>query len=130
MGGWLLCALLSAGCGSVNGEPVKYCRDIGAAETNIIKIKPGKTVILELVENPTTGYQWQFSNSATGVCRVTEDKFIPPSGKLAGAPGKRQLHVEAIAPGTAVLYCKYVRPWEKEQKPADKCTYTFEVENP
>ncbi len=130
---WLMAVVASlpvvtGGCCGCGGENSKCFPVIGpecSGET--VNLTRGCKVMVKLVENPTTGYQWSYTNSAPGVCRVAEDKFIAPTSGLMGASGSRLIQLEAVAPGKCVLEFRYVRPWEKDQVPAEKYLFTISV---
>ena len=80
----------------------------------------GDTVTIQLVSNPTTGYQWKFGTPPYDetVMILRGDKYIRPEEQLCGAPGKRSLSFLAEGSGRTGLRLIYVRPWEKTQPPA------------
>ena len=80
----------------------------------------GDTFTVQLVSNPTTGYQWQFGTPPYDetVMILRGDKYIRPQEQLAGAPGKRSLSFLAEGSGRTGLRLIYVRPWEKNRPPA------------
>jgi len=79
----------------------------------------GDTVTIQLVSNPTTGYQWQFGTPLYDetVMILRGDNYIKPQEQLAGAPGKRSLTFLAEGSGRTGVRLIYVRPWEKDRKP-------------
>ena len=79
----------------------------------------GDTVTIQLVSNPTTGYQWKFGTPLYDetVMILRGDKYIQPQEQLAGAPGKRSLTFLAEGSGRTGVRLIYVRPWEKNSQP-------------
>lgn len=69
-----------------------------------IKVSLGDIVIIELPENPTTGYQWESVNLNTDVIREKQNSFISSNAGI-GAGGMRQIEFEIILvqPETVVL---------------------------
>jgi len=120
---------ISKGMGDNTVSPTVTTNLQASGGNETITLTVGGTIVQTLTENPTTGYQWNCSNSAPGVCRVVEDKFIPPSGTLMGAPGTRQWKFLALAPGRAVLSFRYIRSWEKKPEPAEQHTVVIEVKS-
>lgn len=80
----------------------------------------GDTFTVALESNPTTGYQWKFGTPLYDetVMILRGDKYIQPQEELCGAPGKRSLTFLAENSGRTGLRLIYVRPWEKDRKPA------------
>ena len=82
----------------------------------------GDTFTVQLVSNPTTGYLWKFGTPPydESVMILRGDKYIQPEKELCGAPGKRSLTFVAEGSGRTGLNLIYVRPWEKNQPPAQQ----------
>ena len=95
-----------------------------------LHLKRGDVITVQLVSNPTTGFQWEFGTPAPdkNVVSLREDRFIPPKGELCGAPGRRSLTFQAEGAGKTDVRLIYVRPWEKDRPPAEDFSLTFEVE--
>lgn len=73
----------------------------------------GKTsVTIALESNPTTGYQWEWSQKGAGSLRLTDNEYQGPSGELVGAGGKQVFVFSAGNPGRVTLTFIYRRPWE------------------
>ena len=103
---------------------------IGPRHYNLTENDSGRTLHLErgdkftvtLQSNPTTGYQWKFGTPPYDdtVMILHGDNYIPPQGELCGAPRKRSLTFLAQKSGRTGLRLIYVRPWEKDQEPANE----------
>lgn len=67
-------------------------------------------MIVELAENPTTGFQWEITMLDVGV-KVLRDEYIadPNPEGFAGGGGK---HIYEFA-GQGVVKLKKRRPWHK-----------------
>jgi len=133
---WMSCCVLLtglfAGCVSTGGQ----AKPEAPAVTAITEAQRGQTVTLplgskaqvRLPENPSTGYCWFYRNSAADVCRINNDHFAPPSPpsppNICGAGGTRVIDIEMTAPGKSVLTFDYLRPWEKNQPPAETIIFT------
>ena len=76
-----------------------------------VDLAVGETLELSLLENPTTGYHWQFDPTPPPVLEVISDTFEPPDGAL-GAGGRRRWTFRAMWPGEGTLYLTYRRSWE------------------
>jgi len=131
----LFCAVcvisLVNGCSCFCSQPACKCSKI-VNENNgekPIKLIKSQIVCIRLNENRTTGYSWQYSCSNDKICIIEKDIFIPPTAQgVVGAPGLREFIVKAKSTGTAKITLKYIRPWEKEPKPAKVLNYEVIVE--
>jgi inhibitor of cysteine peptidase len=73
----------------------------------------GATCMIQLPENPTTGYRWQVHSAGAPVVAIEADDFEVGSQRV-GAPGLRRWTVRAAQPGTAVIELRNRRSWETE----------------
>jgi len=103
------------------GGPAHY--DLTEKDSGrVLHLEKGDTFTVLLVSNPTTGYLWKFGTPLYDetVMILRGDKYIRPEEQLAGAPGKRSLTFLAEGSGRTGLKLVYVRPWEKNQPPAQE----------
>jgi len=68
------------------------------------------TLIVELAENPTTGYRWQVLENGAPVLRLSNDLFRRGSSAAVGAGGTRVLEFSTESAGAASLRIGYARP--------------------
>ncbi|HEY2362284.1 MAG TPA: protease inhibitor I42 family protein [Candidatus Angelobacter sp.] len=68
------------------------------------------TLIIELAENPTTGYRWQVLENGAPVLRLSNDLFRRGSSAAVGAGGTRVLEFSTESAGAASLRIGYARP--------------------
>lgn len=87
-------------------------------------VKEGCTIIIQLPENPTTGYSWEMD---TGGLKEISSEFVADSGAegLVGAGGIHKWEFSADKKGTYTIKGIYKRSWE-ETTPEDK-TWTVTV---
>jgi inhibitor of cysteine peptidase len=78
-----------------------------------IKVAPGDLVVLELPENPTTGYEWVMS--VEGSVQVVEDDRDAPASPTPGASVTRRFAVRPDLPGRSSLILRRQRSWETGQ---------------
>ena len=85
-------------------------------------------IIIQLEENPTTGYQWNISVSDGLV--ILGDTYEPSdtSGEMVGAGGRHVWVLYAFDTGTYTFNAVYKRPWEKMTGNEDTFFLTFIVE--
>jgi len=88
----------------------------GAAD-QALKLTVGQQAIIELEENPSTGYRWVVDAKASvnaSILRIDDRGFSRSSaGKpLLGAPGIHRWSIEATSAGSASITFVYGRSWE------------------
>jgi inhibitor of cysteine peptidase len=67
-------------------------------------------IVIELAENPTTGYRWQILENGAPVLRLSNDSFRHGSSAAVGAGGTRVLEFSTESAGAASLRIGYARP--------------------
>jgi inhibitor of cysteine peptidase len=70
----------------------------------------GDVLVLELAENPTTGYRWQVPPDAPAA--LISDEYLPPLSSAAGAGGKRILKFGVALAGEHAIRLQLRREWE------------------
>lgn len=100
--------------------------DLKADKPNILKI--GFLGVVEVDENPTTGYVWIYKITNDKILRLQSDKYISPKTNAAGAGGKHVWKFEATGKGTTSVIFEYRRPWEKDKKPSKTLEYKIRIE--
>ena len=93
----------------------------------LLAVKCGDTITLPIVENPTTGYSWELSNSNPTALTIVSAEYTQPKQKegelpLCGAPGVKTFVLKAAQAGSTTLLFKYRRAWEKDVPPAKQVT--------
>lgn len=93
-----------------------------------IQVTVGETFSIVLDSNPTTGYTWQRQDKADdSAVAFTGSRFVAARTGLAGTGGREHMTFKATAPGTEKLTFHYLRPWEKNTKPARTMVFTVTV---
>jgi inhibitor of cysteine peptidase len=85
---------------------------------NTIYIKEGQTFIINLNENPSTGYSWELSLSK-GLGLLSDKYYSPESSKkdgglVLGAAGFHSWEIKAMDKGNQEVNGVYKRSWEPE----------------
>lgn len=121
----LVCA---AGCAAVEPEPAPMpVRDGQNSNHFILRVEKGKPAVFTLRENVTTGFRWVAKYDAN-LCKVEighrgpENPGDPP---VCGAPGKAVVTVTLLTDAPAEVTLEYLRPWEKDNPPAEVRRYTI-----
>src|SRR5512140_78042 len=104
----LACLSLAAGVMAVAGA--------GAAD-QALRLTVGQQALIELEENPSTGYRWVVDAKAgvnPSILRIDDRGFSRSSGgkPLLGAPGIHRWSIEATSAGNASISFVYGRSWE------------------
>ena len=102
------------------------CQSIKTAEPAESPAEDDMTMVIELEENPSTGYTWSCSMMGTGRLRMKDDSFMQPEAELMGAPGIRRFEFAGEESGHVTLSFFYSRPWE-DVSPARTIAYSVEV---
>lgn len=110
------CALALAGLlgGAIASAPGLALAQAGDAT---LSLAVGAHAVIDLDENPSTGYTWHFDpqrSKNAAIVSVADLGFSPPPAQPSpiGAPGRRRWSVEAVRTGRAELVFTYARPWE------------------
>ncbi|MCS3900467.1 protease inhibitor I42 family protein [Methanococcus voltae] len=74
----------------------------------------GQEFILELPENPTTGYTWYWHIDDEEIINLTEEKYIPNDIHIIGSGGNKFWIFEGLEKGTTNIKFEYKRSWEDE----------------
>jgi inhibitor of cysteine peptidase len=96
-------------------------RDRGSS----VEAREGDAIVVELPENPTTGYRWAVHRIDSGVLALEASDFRSPPGTAMGASGQRSLLFRVTGEGRANVELKLWRDWEGEDSAIDR--YSFSV---
>jgi inhibitor of cysteine peptidase len=75
-----------------------------------VELQVGDTLVVELLENPTTGFRW--TASVGSQLAPSADSFVPAPGSGAGGGGVRTLKFGVVAPGSGEVRVQLRREWE------------------
>lgn len=77
-----------------------------------ITVTAGAAFVIELAENPSTGFTWHYSIGDEAVVTFISDQFTADGQKnVVGAPGLRQYNFRAAAKGNTILVFEYYQDW-------------------
>jgi predicted secreted protein len=96
----------------------------------VIEIARGRTVVIRLSSNRSTGYAWTLAAARpAGLTVLGEPSYEPASGasNAVGAGGVETWSFLASASGRQDLRFEYRRPWERDAPPARTLVYTIAV---
>lgn len=93
---------------------------------NVGADKNQSNVIL-LKGNPSTGYDWEYSESKTGIIEISLTQQYLGDDNIVGAPSLYRYELSAVKDGKLTLTFEYKRSWEK--KAIEKIKYSVEVKD-
>ena len=100
-----------------NRSTVKNTEEFRLTETGITyEIPLGGIAVVELEENASTGYSWQYFIENEDMLSFDSDKTILDNTNpaLVGAPIKHEWKFKALEKGTTSIKFAYLRSWEIE----------------
>ena len=120
--------LLFYGCNQVNSSRIYTRADSGQS----IELEIGQTATIQLEENPTTGYGWEFFSEPEKQQIIGDFKAEYRQDKaekdFVGVGGVKIYSFKALSKGTITLWGYYYRPWEnKDADSVDKVKYKITV---
>ena len=115
-----------AGSGTAESVEVRLTQDGGSRSGSFAK---GRTLVVIIAGNPTTGYQWELTGPVDGTVleQVGRVEFVAGTQDLVGAPGEYHFVFKAVGLGTTAVGFKYFKPWEKDKPPAVTATVNVTV---
>ena len=84
-----------------------------------IELKVGGELVIDLPENPTTGYRWSVRGPLGDLVSLKSAEFSGGAGSRIGGGGIRQFRFVARAPGKTTINLKNMRTWESEGSAID-----------
>ena len=109
----LLVALLLAS--RADASVVFISRDDNGREFTLDR---GDALEISLPATSGTGYTWQAEPVAGGFVRQVGEPAFTLDSAMPGSSGHQIFHFGIGASGTGTLELRYLRPWEKDAKPA------------
>ena len=94
-----------------------------------ITIYQGDTVVIELDENPTTGFTWAIHKANEQVLKLINSEYMPAPGGTIGIGGVRVFTFEAKHVGTAQIELKYWRSFAGDSSIMRRYDITVHVES-
>ncbi len=92
-----------------------------------IKIRLGDRVVVNLKENPTTGYQWTVAQNNSDVLKLESSDYAPLPGRGEGKGGQRTFTFTAQKVGSATPHFKLWREWQGDKSIVDRFAVTVQV---
>ena len=112
----------------ININPVSSILTLTIMDNDTLQeIDVGTYVRITLEQNPSTGYQWQYTIEQDTM-ELVSDEYIPPEEPIPGAPGIRVIALKMNLVKDFSFIMNYVRDWEED--PIRQYIIDFSVKNP
>ncbi len=94
-----------------------------------ITLKVGDRFSIQLPENPTTGFQWEFLPNTDGVVTLEATDYNASAPKLIGSGGQKTLTFQVEKAGQTTITLNHWRPWEGDASLLERYTLTVKAES-
>jgi predicted secreted protein len=80
-------------------------------------IMVGESTIIELEENPTTGYEWHYTIDGEDIIEIVDDSYQANENaeEMVGVGGIRKIEIKGIKKGLAIINLEYSQEWSTEE---------------
>ncbi|MBR5234091.1 MAG: protease inhibitor I42 family protein [Clostridia bacterium] len=97
---------------------------------NILGIQFNTTKV-ELYENPSSGYQWEYSFDQSGIMTLNDTHYSPDTASILSGKGggSRYFTFRALDSGTVHITFEYVKYTGNQRIVASDYVYTYIVDN-
>ncbi|HXH39670.1 MAG TPA: protease inhibitor I42 family protein [Thermoanaerobaculia bacterium] len=95
--------------------------------TSTVSVPLSEEVVLELEENPSTGYRWTIETTGESVEQLASTFTPSPSAGIGGG-GRRVVRFLASRPGTTTIRAALRRTWEQSDRMIKQYAVTITVE--
>jgi inhibitor of cysteine peptidase len=91
-----------------------------------IRVRTSDEIVVQLPENPTTGYRW-FVERIDGPVTLESDSYTAVPPVAIGSGGMRELRFHATVSGAARLELKHWQEWEGDSSVTERFAVDIEV---
>jgi predicted secreted protein len=104
-------------------------------EPQILSVKVGKKIKIQLKDISTTGYEWQYEAKPDWIMSMVESYDYPSKSAtptdstppVVGASSMKTYIIEGLKKGDVNIRFYLVRPWEQNATPAEEKFYLVHV---
>jgi inhibitor of cysteine peptidase len=93
----------------------------------LVQVRSGEKITIELNENPTTGYRWMIASIDEAFLLAAGDEFLAPDQKTPGLGGLRRFFFRAKNAGSTALTLINKRAWQREDQAVDTFRLTIRI---
>lgn len=99
-----------------------------ADQGKTFRVRSGSVIVLNLAENPSTGYTWEIEKIDPYAIKLQNSTFSSsPTDGLVGVGGKRIFTFKTKARGVARLQLKEWRSWEGDRSIVQRFDVTLQI---
>ncbi len=90
----------------------------------------GDSLIIDLEENPTTGFSWVYDDYDTAVLELIDDEYIPDEtdSDVVGSGGIHHYEFKGLSEGETTLTFRYLKSWEGKDSAEETRTINIAVD--
>jgi inhibitor of cysteine peptidase len=121
---------IQIGYAAAEFEKEQAMGEVTINETNrgkSIEVHLNNRVILQLPENPSTGYRWELEPLDANILKLQVDAYREPPSMALGAKGSRIFEFLSQSTGTVNLRLQLRRPWESESATLEIFEVTLQI---
>jgi len=112
----------------IQGLTVSGCFAEQKSQVKSIETRVRQDISIALEANATTGYQWELARPLDEkTLQLVKSEYLPEKTGLVGSGGKQMWVLKALKQGKTIVSFKYSRPWEKNNPPARKESFSIVV---
>lgn len=99
------------------------------SSTNKIIAALDKPFYIDLVSNPSTGYQWQ-ADFDTSLVKLNKTSYSQPNetNNVVGSEVTQSFEFQPLQKTDMTITFRYVRPWETDTPPSKTATYSITIQ--
>ena len=83
-----------------------------SADGQSLTLAVGESLMVELAENPTTGFRWTLTSDGAPACAASGESYEADQSTGLGRGGRHRWQFQAAQPGRGTIALSHSRPWE------------------
>jgi inhibitor of cysteine peptidase len=123
--------MVMEGCSAFIPPSISGSNDVGVTTLTqsdngkSVQIQVGDRLVIQLKENPTTGYQWTFNQTNQQVLAFQNSEYTSASAVGVGGGGRRIFTFKGQQVGTTELHFNLWREWQGDSSAIERFTTTL-----
>ena len=113
----------------IESKTVSHLTITQADRGKTFTVRNGDVIIINLAENPSTGYEWAIDKIDSNAIKLQSSEFSLPENAGVGSGGERIFTFKAKATGIARLQLKEWRPWSGERSIVQRFEVTLQIKD-
>jgi inhibitor of cysteine peptidase len=90
-------------------------------------VHAGDTILIQLFDNPTTGYRWEVEAADERHVTLAGTSFSAASPEKAGSGGTRTFAFSALSPGATEIRLVRRRSWEAKELAVERFAVSISI---